>query len=429
MKKSLSLVLALVFVLGIAGTAFAANPFVDVPAKHWSYDAVSKLVKAGIVDGYDDGTFRGDKTMTRYEMAQVVAKAMAKSDKADAANKALIEKLSAEYSTELNNLGVRVGALENKVNGLGNIKMQGEIRAQYNWDNGSADQTKARGTTYRLRLNLSAPIAEGWTAVGRIEAKNTASDNTNKFNLVRGYVQGPLFGANVEAGRVWMNLGKMYTGTDKDGVDGIKVTVGNQLKLTAGTVKIQKDAASTSYALNAAGTAVVAVNTTATDDYYKFAQLAYPFSKSFDMTAFYLKNNRGDWYKTWGVGFTYAGWDNLKLTAEYGKNTATVTNGGAKAWATRLAWNGADINKAQSWGTWVGYRSAETGYDSQKFSTLDKNDFEGAAYRMDNIKGWEIGFDYAPIKNVKFKTVYLNTTAKTDGADKHQYVGEVNFFF
>ena len=110
MKKSLIVTLALVFVLGIAGTAFAANPFVDVPAKHWSYDAVAKLAQAGIVDGYGDGTFKGDKTMTRYEMATVVAKAMAKSDKADAEQKAAIDKLAAEYSAELSNLGVKVAA-------------------------------------------------------------------------------------------------------------------------------------------------------------------------------------------------------------------------------------------------------------------------------------------------------------------------------
>lgn len=114
MKKTLAILLALVFVLSIAGTALAApaNPFVDVPAKHWSYDAVSKLAKAGIVDGYGDGTFRGDKTMTRYEMAQIVAKAMARSDKADASMKALIDKLAVEFAAELNNLGVRVAKLE-----------------------------------------------------------------------------------------------------------------------------------------------------------------------------------------------------------------------------------------------------------------------------------------------------------------------------
>ena len=116
MKKMLVIILGLVLALGISGTALAAsaNPFADVPAKHWSYDSINKLANAGIVDGYGDGTFRGDRTMTRYEMAQVVAKAMARSDKADAEMKALIDKLAVEFAAELNNLGVRVAKLEEK---------------------------------------------------------------------------------------------------------------------------------------------------------------------------------------------------------------------------------------------------------------------------------------------------------------------------
>ena len=64
--------------LGVSATAFAANPFSDLPAGHWAYGAVAKLAAAGVVDGYPDGTFKGDKTMTRYEMAQIVAKALPK---------------------------------------------------------------------------------------------------------------------------------------------------------------------------------------------------------------------------------------------------------------------------------------------------------------------------------------------------------------
>ena len=73
MKKSL--VLAMAMALGVSATAFAANPFSDVPAGHWAYASVAKLAAAGIVDGYPDGTFKGDQLMTRYEMAQIVAKA------------------------------------------------------------------------------------------------------------------------------------------------------------------------------------------------------------------------------------------------------------------------------------------------------------------------------------------------------------------
>ena len=76
MKKSL--VFAMAMALGVSATAFAANPFSDVPAGHWAYAAVAKLAAAGIVDGYPDGTYKGDRTMTRYEMAQIIAKALAK---------------------------------------------------------------------------------------------------------------------------------------------------------------------------------------------------------------------------------------------------------------------------------------------------------------------------------------------------------------
>jgi len=76
MKKSL--VLAMAMALGVTASAYAANPFSDVPAGHWAYDSVNKLAAAGVIEGYGDTTFGGDKLMTRYEMAQIVAKAMAK---------------------------------------------------------------------------------------------------------------------------------------------------------------------------------------------------------------------------------------------------------------------------------------------------------------------------------------------------------------
>ena len=75
MKKSM--VLAMAMALGVTASAYAANPFSDVPAGHWAYDSVAKLASAGVIDGYSDGVFGGDKLMTRYEMAQIVAKAMA----------------------------------------------------------------------------------------------------------------------------------------------------------------------------------------------------------------------------------------------------------------------------------------------------------------------------------------------------------------
>lgn len=88
MKKSL--VLAMSMALSVTASAYAANPFSDVPAGHWAYDSINKLAAAGIIEGYGDATFGGDKLMTRYEMAQIVAKAMAKG--------ANVDKLAAEFA-------------------------------------------------------------------------------------------------------------------------------------------------------------------------------------------------------------------------------------------------------------------------------------------------------------------------------------------
>ena len=106
MKKTL--VFAMAMALGVSATAFAANPFSDVPAGHWAYSAVAQLAAEGVVTGYPDGTFKGDTTMTRYEMAQIVAKALSKG--AINENDALV----AEFADELDNLGVRVTKLEKK---------------------------------------------------------------------------------------------------------------------------------------------------------------------------------------------------------------------------------------------------------------------------------------------------------------------------
>ena len=118
MKKSI--VLAMAIALGVTASAFAANPFSDVPAGHWAYDSVAKLTASGVIDGYGDGAFGGDKLMTRYEMAQIVAKAMAKG--------ADVDMLAAEFADELDTLGVRVAKLENNADA---VKIIGQIRYSY----------------------------------------------------------------------------------------------------------------------------------------------------------------------------------------------------------------------------------------------------------------------------------------------------------
>ena len=115
-------------VIGAAAITFAAvNPFEDVPADHWAYDAVAQLAADGVIEGYGDGTYRDDQEITRYEMAQMVARAMARTG-VGGLDQSLIDRLAAKFADELNNLGVRVAALEKKVD---NVKWEGTVRYRY----------------------------------------------------------------------------------------------------------------------------------------------------------------------------------------------------------------------------------------------------------------------------------------------------------
>lgn len=212
MKKSI-VVFAMIYVLGNVGTAFAAaNPFVDVPAKHWAYDSIAKLAKVGIITGYGDGTFRGDRTITRYEMAAIVAKAMANQDKANAEQKAEIDKLQAEFSDELSKLGVRVDSLENKV---GNIKFTGEVRARYEWTKEPADSTLNPAEKTRLRLGMNVQLSDDLAFVGRYQAESLIGGATAASQLNQAYLTGKAFGnGSFALGRQRFSLAKVYFTTE-----------------------------------------------------------------------------------------------------------------------------------------------------------------------------------------------------------------------
>lgn len=109
--KKLVLVLVLVFALAIPALA---NPFVDVPLNHWAYDAVQTLAAKGVIVGYPDGTFGGQRTLTRYEMAEALAKALAYVEQYGGIKEdvEILSKLAVEFADELANLGVKVADLE-----------------------------------------------------------------------------------------------------------------------------------------------------------------------------------------------------------------------------------------------------------------------------------------------------------------------------
>ena len=221
MKKSLVLTMAMV--LGVTASAYAANPFSDVPAGHWAYDSVNKLAAAGIVDGYGDATFGGDRLMTRYEMAQIVAKAMAKG--------ANVDRLVAEFADELDSLGVRIAALEKKSD---NVKITGNIRVHYaDYKKAAKERNGNYGSALRSRLYVKGQINDDWSYTGRIENRqkfnNNVGDEDTKLNWA--FVEGKLGAVDVRAGRTWIYLGdgNIYDET----FDGIVASFGKDVKLEA----------------------------------------------------------------------------------------------------------------------------------------------------------------------------------------------------
>ncbi|MDD3656627.1 MAG: S-layer homology domain-containing protein [Atribacterota bacterium] len=109
--KKLALALVLVFALAIPALA---NPFVDVPLNHWAYDAVQTLAAKGVVIGYPDGTFGGQRMLTRYEFAEAIARVLAYVEQYGglAEDVEILSKLAVEFADELARLGVTVADLE-----------------------------------------------------------------------------------------------------------------------------------------------------------------------------------------------------------------------------------------------------------------------------------------------------------------------------
>ena len=152
-----------------AVTVSAANPFTDVSADDWAYQAVASLSDEGVIDGYPDGTFRGDKHVTRYEIAQIVARLMAKEDTLNASQKETLAKLSAQYANELKDLGVRIAELEKK---RGATDLITELRVQSidRYDNVfKGNVQKHNELSTRVRLNTITPVNDRVHLYGQLE--------------------------------------------------------------------------------------------------------------------------------------------------------------------------------------------------------------------------------------------------------------------
>ncbi len=402
MKKSL--VLAMAMALGVTASAYAANPFSDVPAGHWAYDSINKLAAAGVIEGYGDTTFGGDKLMTRYEMAQIVAKAMAKG--------ANVDKLAAEFAEELDNLGVRVANLEKKAD---NVKITGEVRYHYVDNGGDID---GYATELRSRIWINGQINDDWTYTGMLEniqnLKNDAGDESTKFQ--RAYVNGKLGGLKVQAGRYNNKLseGNVYDNR----FDGVQVAYGKDVKLVAGYGK----------AAHKNGVTDDGKGNNAKDTYY--AELSGKAGKLGLAAGYYnyedVKEVEGVDDTIWTVSANYAFDKNVKLGFMYLNGDQDKYEGDDDGYVATLSYKGAKASQAGSWGLVAKY------YD-QGFSTYIDHTMNGYADKYtagsEGFKGYSVAANYTFAKNIVGQVEWYDLEAKHGEKDAQTLWSQLVFTF
>lgn len=194
MKNKKLKALAAAFFTAAAFSVSAANPFADVEESSWGYRAVCRLSEEGVVDGYPDGTFRGDKNVTRYEMAEITGKLLARRERLTAEQQETVDRLAKEYAAELQNLGVRVSDLEKK---RGNTRFLTEIRVQGidRYDNVyTGDKHYELGA--RIRLNTISEINPRTNVYGQVETmldmngRGVYQQNAYRYNNMKEHDEG-----------------------------------------------------------------------------------------------------------------------------------------------------------------------------------------------------------------------------------------------
>ena len=435
MKKTLVSALTTALVVGAASTTFAAaNPFSDVPADHWAYDAVSQLAADGVIEGYGDTTFRGNQNITRYEMAQMIAKAMAKTD-VSAADKALIDKLAAEFSDELNNLGVRVSNLERNAD---MVKWNGKAEYTYKSLRNKDASEKENSDHLLFRLEPSAEVNQNWHVKARIDAFTDPSKDTDAtVKLVRVWAQGDYENFQVKLGKL------PFYSTETAGMlldnqfSGAQVTFGKQVKFTAEAGRWDLDNAINQSDIYAKATETVSK----TDKTLKYSDQTASYQgiglngtagklyggaayRHFDSDLF--KNVNGfkkdaDEANIWSVGAGYTFDKNWNLNGGYAKNEKADRFGTAHN--IQLNYKGAQKANKGSWGAYTAYRyMGENVAFAPTYETF-------LNCGVNNVKGWEVGTEYVPFTNVTAAAYYFNGKQLDNNNDAELLFGRVNFWF
>lgn len=200
----------------ISGTGVFAGTFSDVPANHWAYKAVEKVSSQGLIKGYQE-QFRGNASITRYEMATIISRmldAVGKGAVLDSDGSATLGRLVTEFSNELSLIGAKVDVLESRVDsnqkriaslesGAANvdserrIKFSGQLGLRWNGEfaDGLSDrQFSDPQVLFELNLGGQANSKTWWGATLRTAQDNVpgepwvnfGSDAENNNNMLGG---------------------------------------------------------------------------------------------------------------------------------------------------------------------------------------------------------------------------------------------------
>ena len=406
MKKILALAAVAALTAGVS--AYAANPFSDVTPSDWAYQAVVDLSEQGVVEGYPDGTFKGERNITRYEMAQIIARMLAKEDQLNAEQRATLDKLAGEYADELANLGVRVSNLEKKV---GNLYWSGDARMRY--QDKAVDA--ADGWNGRMRINVKGQVNDSTYVQGRLTSNmdfKTNGDNDVVFDqLFANHDFGKA--ATVRLGRIPVAFGDQggWLYGDSYGVDGAEAAfhLGEKVDVTAGYGRFNtsdyNDKVIDHDAFYARGAAKLGEGKLGVD-YIKFTG-----DKEADTAA---------GYELMGANLTIPVQD-FRVFGEYWKNTTADDND--TAWNAGLGYGKLNLKKPGSFAIDVAYNDVDrnvffggTGLQTNVLSYLTKD-----KYKATNVTFWNAIADVTLQKNVYLHGEYA-FDVDTEGAlsDKTQ---------
>ena len=417
------LVASLVATMAVGATAFAANPFVDVPSDSWAYNSVVELANSGIIQGVDGVHFQGERNITRYEAAEIVAKAMAHEDRANAEQRALINRLADEFSDELNNLGVRVSNLEDRV---GNVKLTGDARVRYMKQGQTLKNDGSWQFRGRLRANAKindrADAVIGVNYASNFSSTDAASADKDTFYVDRAYVNYALDAGkkfNLMVGRYDYELGNASGIQYGDNFDGAQLKFANKkMAATAGYGKFKEgllNDTKTAYGElegffgggSVAGSAVGAFY----NNFNKGGTAAAPAVAPDDLWGAYTSLN-------FAKKFNFLG--------EYQKVNNPGTSTDADVFYGKLQYGKALFAQPKTWDLWVDYVN------------IDKNGVYGSSgnWRTNSLlgiggngaKGWGVGADYAFAKNAQFQ-VFQTFNSKTKASQDIDELTRAQFVF